>query len=153
MYGKYPEQQGFDEYIDEVPDESFTGFDDLLYQWRQYVNAELTGFNVIKSDLFGTGCVCDLKTMMMNNNFTPEYVMELMPRVQDCVSECLYLEYSKLIGNFLSKYLNQNGSPMTIADLGNEEVYFYNDFEVVAKKKMVWNTWDLYRTDNVINTK
>lgn len=139
-----------DEYADEIPNETYTNFDDLLYQWKQYVNSELTEFKVIKSELFGTGCVCDLKTMFESNNVEPEFIMSLMPRVKDCASECLYLEYSKLISNFLSKYLNQYGTPMTIADLGNEEVYFYNDFEKVARKKMIWNTWDLWRPGNTI---
>jgi hypothetical protein len=146
----YPE---FSEYLDEQPDEKFTDFDDLLYQWKQYVNSELTEFKVIRSDMFGTGCVCDLKTIFETNNVEPEFVMSLMPRVTDCASECLYSEYSKLISNFLSRYLNQYGNPMTIADLGQEEVFFYNDFEKVARKKMIWNTWDLWRTDGVINTK
>lgn len=142
-----------DEYFEENPIKEFTDFDDLLYQWRQYVNSELTSFKVIKSDLFGTGCVCDLKTMFEANDTSPEFVMKLMPRVSDCASECLYLKYTELIGNFLGKYVNDSGSPMTIADLGTEEQFFYNDFEKVAKQKIVWNTWDLFRTENVINTK
>jgi len=142
-----------DEHFEEEPEEQFADFDDLLYQWRQYVNAELTEFNVIKSELFGTGCVCDLKTMFVNNNVEPEFALELMPRVKDCASECLYLEYTKLIGNFLGKFVNMNGAPMTIVDLGNEEIFFYDSFEKVAKKKAVWNLWDLFRTEGVINTK
>jgi len=142
-----------DEHFEGDPMAGYTDFDDLLYQWRQYVNEELQEFKVIKSDLFGTGCVCDLKTMFENNNIEPNFVMELMPRVKDCASECLYLKYTELIGNFLGRFTNMNGAPMTIVDLGEEEIYFYNDFEKVAKRKMVWNTWDLWRTEGVINTK
>ncbi|HPE06119.1 MAG TPA: hypothetical protein PLW50_00160 [Smithellaceae bacterium] len=139
--------------VEGEPAEQFSDFDDLLYQWRQFVNENLNEFNVISSDLFGTGCVCDLKQMVLNNNFSPEYVMSLMPRVSDCASECLYMEYGKLIHVFLERYVNTYGSPMTIVDLGNEEITFYNEFEKVARQRMVWNTWDLYRIDGLKNTK
>ena len=136
------------EYYEDLPNDNYTDMDDLTYQWKQYVNSELTSFKVIKEDMFGTGCVCDLKTMFMDNNTTPEYVMNLMPRVKDCASECLYMEYSKLIGNFLSKYMNSRGSIMTVSDLGDEEQFFYNVFEKVAREKIEWNVWDLWRPSN-----
>ena len=142
-----------EEYFEENPINEFTDFDDLLYQWRQYVNTELTEFKVIKSDLYGTGCVCDLKTMFESNDTSPEFVMKLMPRVSDCASECLYMKYTELIGNFLGKFVNASGSPMTITDLGQNEQFFYNDFEKVAKQKIIFNTWDLWRIDGLTNTK
>lgn len=139
-----------EEYYEEVPNDNYTDMDDLAYQWKQYVNHELQLFKIIKEDMFGTGCVCDLKTMFLENNLTPEFAMELMPRVKDCASECLYMEYSKLIGNFLSKFMNSSGQIMTIADLGEEEIFFYNVFEKVAKDRIEWNTWDLFRPSNTL---
>jgi len=73
--------------------------------------------------------------------------------VSDCASECLYSKYTELIGNFLGRFVNSRGSPMTIADLGVEEQLFYNDFEKVAKQKIVWNTWDLWQISGIKNTK
>jgi hypothetical protein len=142
-----------DEHFEGDPLATFADIDDLLYQWKQFVNEELQEFKIIKSDLFGTGCVCDLKTMFENNNTEPEFAMELMPRVKDCASECLYIEYTTLIGNFLGQFTNMNGAPMTIVDLGNDEIYFYNAFEKVARTKAIWNIWDLWRIPENKNTK
>ena len=142
-----------DEYFEENPIEEFTDFDDLLYQWKQFVNEELQSFKIIKSDLYGSGCVCDLQTMFEEGDTSPETVMSLMPRVKDCASECIYGKYTELIGYFLGKFTNMGGSPMTVVDLGDEEQFFYNDFEKVAKQKAVWNTWDLWRVNGIKNTK
>jgi hypothetical protein len=142
-----------EEHIEGEPEELFTDFDNLRYQWRQFVNAELTAFKIIKSDLYGTGCVCDLQTMFETNDLSPENVMSLMPRVSDCASECIYQKYVELSNKFLGQFHNMQGAPMTIVDLGDEEQFFYGDFEKVAKQKVVWNTWDLFRTTNVQNTK
>jgi len=49
--------------------------------------------------------------------------------------------------------VNASGSPMTITDLGQNEQFFYNDFEKVAKQKIIFNTWDLWRIDGLTNTK
>ena len=139
-----------EEYYEDPPADNYLDMDDLMFQWKQYVNHELQSFKVIREDMFGTGCVCDLKTMFTEKNFEPEFVMNLMPRVKDCASECLYLEYSKLLGAFLSKFMNSNGGIMTIADVGNEEQFFYNTFEKVAKDRIEWNTWDLWRSHSAL---
>lgn len=138
---------------DERPEETYTDFDDLRYQWRQFVNEELQSFKIIRSDLYGTGCVCDLQTMIETNDTSPETVMTLMPRVRDCASECIYQKYVELIGSFLGHFHNMSGAPMTMVDLGEEEQFFYNIFEKVARQKAVWNTWDLWRIPGIKNTK
>jgi hypothetical protein len=139
-------------YTDE-PEMEYTNFDDLRYQWKQYLNEELQAFKIIKSDMYGTGCVCDLQSMFEANDTSPEFIMSLMPRVSDCASECIYGKYVEYINAFLSQFHNMTGAPMSIVDLGEEEQFFYNTFENVAKQKAIWNTWDLFRTENVINTK
>lgn len=135
------------------PEMEYTNFDDLRYQWKHYLNEELQSFKIIKSDMYGTGCVCDLQTMFENNNISPEFVMSLMPRVSDCASECMYGKYVEYINAFLSRFHNMQGSPMTIVDLGDEEQFFYNTFEAVARQKAIWNTWDLWRIEGIKNTK
>lgn len=135
------------------PEMEYTNFDDLRYQWKHYLNEELQSFKIIKSDMYGTGCVCDLQTMFENNNISPEFVMSLMPRVSDCASECMYGKYVEYINAFLSRFHNMQGSPMTIVDLGDEEQFFYNTFEAVARQKAIWNTWDLWRIGGIKNTK
>ena len=127
--------------------EQFSDFDELAERWKQYLNVNLHTFNMITSNHFGTGCVCDLKTIFLNKNFDPEYAMSLMPRVSDCATECMYGEYVLHLEKFLMKYTNLYGAQMSISDLGGEEQYFYNIFEQVAKDFAVFNLWDLWRTD------
>jgi hypothetical protein len=139
-------------YNDE-PEMEYTNYDDLRYQWKQYLNEEFQSFKIIRSDMYGTGCVCDLQTMIETGDTSPEMVMRLMPRVSDCASECMYGKYVEYINAFLSQFHNMQGAPMSVVDLGEEEQLFYNVFENVAKQKAIWNSWDLWRTENVINTK
>jgi hypothetical protein len=139
----------YDEYYGEISDETsedFADIDDLLFQWNQFLHRELQPFKVVRSDLFGTGCVCDLKTMFIEQNFSPDYVLTLLPRVKDCYTQCLSMEYNKHLNIFLSSYLNISGAPMTLADLGSDEPYFYQTFLDVVKDKVVWNVWDLWST-------
>ena len=137
----------------EEPEMEYADFDDLLYQWKQFLNEELQSFKIISSDYYGTGCVCDLKTMFSENDTSPEMVMKLMPRISDCASECMYGKYTEYANKFLSQFHNLSGAPMSIVDLGDEEQFFYNYFEGVAKQKADWNTYDLWRTTGNINTK
>ena len=137
----------------EEPEMEYTDFDDLLYQWKQFLNEELQSFKIITSDYYGTGCVCDLKTMFSENDTSPEMVMKLMPRISDCASECMYEKYTGYVNKFLSQFHNLSGAPMSIVDLGEEEQFFFNYFEGVAKQKAIWNTYDLWRTEGNINTK
>jgi hypothetical protein len=126
--------------------EPFADLDDLLVQWGEFLHRELQPFKVVRSDMFGTGCVCDLKTIFLENNFSPDFVMTLIPRVKDCTTECLMAEYSKYMNMFLSAYVNLSGSPMTVADLGQDEAYFYEKFLEIAQEKTVYNVWDLWST-------
>jgi hypothetical protein len=134
----------YDEYDanPDVVEEEFADIDDLLYGWEQFLYRELQSFKVIRSDLFGTGCVCDLKTIFLENNFTPDYVMELIPRVKDCYTDCLSMEYNK----YMTMFTNLNGAPMSVSDLAQDEIYFYNKFVEIVEKKVVFNTWDLWGT-------
>jgi hypothetical protein len=132
------------------PDGSFSDMDDLLDQWRQFVASELQSFNIIKSDLFGTGCVCDLKKIFQENNTSPDYLVSLMPRVQDCATQCIYDQYNQTLSSFLRPYVNLHGEPMTITDLGEDEPGFYKAFLDVANQRAVWNTWDLFRPSNTL---
>jgi hypothetical protein len=138
---------------DEYPEAEYTNFDDLRYQWKQFLNEELQSFKIIRSDLYGTGCVCDLQTIIETGDTSPEMIMKLVPRVSDCASECIYGKYVEYINAFLSRFTNMQGAPMTVVDLGDEEQFFYNTFEAVAKNKAIFNTWDLWRTTGVVNTK
>lgn len=124
----------------------FTDMDDLIDQWKQYLHAEMQEMKVIKSDMFGKGCVCDLKKIFLSNDTSPEYISSLIPRVNDCHTECLNMEYNRLMSNFLTPFINIRGDPMTATDLGEDEPYFYEEFLNVAKSKTVWNTWDLWTT-------
>jgi len=142
-----------DEHFEGEPDAVYTDIDDLRYQWRQFLNEELQSFKIIRSDLYGTGCTCDLQAIFENNNTSPEFVMSLDPRVSDCASECVYGKYIEYINKFLIQFTNMTGAPMSVVDLGDEEQMFYKDFEKVARQKTIWNTWDLFRTDNRMNTK
>jgi hypothetical protein len=132
--------------VDTDAEEEFADIDDLISQWGEFLHRELQPFKVIRSELFGTGCVCDLKTMFTESNFSPEYIMSLIPRVKDCYTECLSMEYNKYLNMFLLSYANINGAPMTIADLGQDEVLFYNTFIKIVENKVIWNTWDLWGT-------
>jgi hypothetical protein len=131
----------------------FTDIDDLLDQWKQYVYSELNAFKIIKSDMFGKGCTCDLQKMIEENNFQPDFVMTLIPRVADCYTECLNIEYNQLLASFLSPFINMRGDPMNVVDLGEDEPFFYQTFLNVAKERAVWNTWDLFRSGKNYNTK
>ena len=42
---------------------------------------------------------------------------------------------------------------MTIADLGEDEQYFYQAFLNVANKRAIWNVWDLWKSGNNYGTK
>ena len=138
----------YDEYYGDVnPEdtgEEFADFDQLLELWNQFLHRELQPFKVIRSDLYGTGCVCDLKTMFIEQNFSPDFVMTLVPRVKDCYTACLTGEYNKYLNMFLSGYTNIGGSPMTSADLGADEPYFYQTFLNCVKDKTIFNSWDLW---------
>ena len=138
---------------DPVTQDGFTDFDDLLEQWKQYVQTELQGFKVIHSDLYGKGCACDLQKIFESGEFTPEGIMELMPNVKDCYVNCVNTEYNGLLSAFLTGFVNMSGNPMTIVDLGDDEQYFYQDFLNVANKRAVWNVWDLWRSGKNYNTK
>jgi hypothetical protein len=142
----YDDNYGYDNA--EGTEEEFTDIDDLIEQWDQFLHREMQPFKVIRSDLFGTGCVCDLKTMFLQNDFSPEYVMSLIPRVKDCYSNCLSMEYNKYLTMFLSSFLNMSGAPMNISDLGQDEVFFYNKFVEVVESKAIFNSWDLWSTKN-----
>jgi len=131
-------------------DGSFSDMDDLLDQWRQFVAEELQTFNIISSDLYGTGCVCDLKKIFQDNNTSPEYLASLMPRVQDCATRCIYDKYNQILSQFLRPFVNLQGEPMSITDLGEDEPAFYKTFLEVANQRAVWNTWDLFRTANTL---
>jgi hypothetical protein len=128
------------------PDAEFADVDDLLEQWGLYLNSEMQVFKVIRSDLYGSGCVCDLKTMFLENNFTPDFVMNLNPRVRDCYTNCLNAEYNKYLSMFLSAYTNMSGVPMSVSDLGDDEQFFYKKFVEVAHDKTIFNSWDLWST-------
>ncbi len=129
---------------------SFSDMDDLLDQWRQFVASELQSFYIVKSDLFGTGCVCDLKKIFQENNTSPEYLVSLMPRVQDCATQCIYDQYNQTMSQFLRSFVNLQGEPMSINDLGEDEPEFYKTFLDVANQRAVWNTWDLFRPSNTL---
>lgn len=131
----------------------FTDIDDLLDQWKQFVHSELNAFKIIKSDMFGKGCTCDLQKMIESNNFEPDYVMTLIPRVKDCYTECLYTEYNRLLSVFLSQFVNMRGDHMTTVDLGEDEPFFYQVFLNIAEQRAVWNTWDLWRSGKNVGTK
>ena len=131
---------------EDEPVASFADMDDLLDQWRQYVNHELQSFKIIKSDLFGSGCVCDLKTIFEEGNTSPDYIMELIPRVKDCYTQCANLEYNRVLEMFLQAFVNIRGERMTVIDLGEDEPTFYRVFIEVANKRAVFNTWDLWTT-------
>jgi hypothetical protein len=128
------------------PEGEFADIDDLLEQWGLYLNSEMQSFKVIRSDLYGSGCVCDLKTMFLENDFSPERVMRLNPRVHDCYTNCLNAEYNKYLGMFLSAYTNMSGAPMCASDLGDDEQFFYQKFVEVASSKTIFNSWDLWST-------
>jgi hypothetical protein len=139
----------YDEYYGEVSDdivEDFADIDQLLEMWGQFLHRELQPFKVIRSDMFGSGCVCDLKTMFTEQNFSPDFVMTLVPRVKDCYTQCLVTEYNKNLNIFLSAYVNISGAPMTVADLGSDEPYFYQMFLDIVKDKVIFNSWDLWST-------
>ena len=139
----------YDEYYGEVSDdvvEDFADIDQLLDMWSQFLHRELQPFKVIRSDMFGTGCVCDLKTIFTEQNFSPDFVMTLVPRVKDCYTQCLYSEYTKNLQIFLTAYVNISGEPMTMSDLGSDEPYFYQTFLDIVKDKVVFNSWDLWST-------
>jgi hypothetical protein len=138
---------------DPITANGFTDIDDLMDQWKQFVYSELNAFKIIKSDMFGKGCTCDLQKMIEENNFEPDYVMTLIPRVKDCYTECLYIEYNQLLTNFLIPFVNMRGDRMTITDLGEDEPFFYQMFLKIAKDRAVWNVWDLFRTNKNYNTK
>jgi hypothetical protein len=145
-------------YLTDVGDEpedtnGFTDFDDLLDQWKQFVKNELQSFKVIKSDMYGKGCVCDLQKIFESGDYTPDNIMNLMPSVKDCYTGCVNSEYNSLLTSFLNGYINMSGNPMTIVDLGEEEPYFYQAFLNVANKRAVWNIWDLWRSGKNYNTK
>lgn len=131
----------------------FTDIDDLMDQWKQYLYSEMQSMKVIKSDMYGKGCVCDLQKMFEENNLSPDYVMTLVPRVQDCYTQCLTAEYNRLLTNFLAPFVNMRGDPMNSVDLGEDESFFYQEFLNVAQNKTVWNTWDLWRSGKNINIK
>lgn len=133
--------------------EGFTDFDDLIEQWKNYVQSDLQGFKVIKSDLYGKGCACDLQKIFESGDFTPENIMNLMPNVKECYIGCVNAEYNNLLTSFLSAFVNMSGNPMTIVDLGEDEKYFYQTFLNIANKRVVWNTWDLWRSGKNYNTK
>ena len=133
--------------------EGFTDFDDLIDQWTSYVQSELQAFKVVKSDLYGKGCACDLQKIFESGDFTPDNIMNLMPNVKDCYTSCVNSQYNNLLTAFLSSFVNMSGHPMTIVDLGEDEPVFYQTFLNVANKRVVWNTWDLWRSGKNYNTK
>jgi hypothetical protein len=126
--------------------EEFTDFDQLLDLWNQYLHREMQSFKVFRSDMYGSACVCDLKTIFLEQNFTPEYIMTLIPRTRDCYTSCLSGEYNKYMSIFLSAYTNISGEPMTISDLGSDEPHFFQMFLNVVKDKAIFNAWDLWST-------
>ena len=138
---------------DPVVTDGFTDMDDLLDQWKQFVYSEMQTMKIIKSDMFGKGCVCDLETMFKENNFSPDFVMTLIPRVKDCYTECLTSEYNRLLTNFLISFVNMRGDPMNSTDLGEDEPFFYQEFINVAQNRTVFNTWDLFRSNRNVGTK
>jgi hypothetical protein len=138
---------------DEGDAAGFTDIDDLLEQWKQYVYTELDAFKIITSEMYGKGCVCDLQKMFEENNFSPDYVMTLMPRVKDCYTACVNGEYNQLLQKFLQPFSNMQGNPMTSVDLGEDEPAFYQTFFNVAQQRAVFNTWDLWKTSKNVGTK
>ena len=94
---------------EEYPPAEFTDFDDLRYQWRQFVNDELQAFKLINSSYYGTGCVCDLQKVFETGDTSPEFIMKLDNRITDCVSECIYSQYIGTINKFLLQFTNMSG--------------------------------------------
>ena len=141
-------QMAYDyEYGDINPEdegESFEDFDQLLSKWNQFLHRELQAFKVIPRNLYGQGCACDLKTMFLEQNFSPDFVMTLIPRVNDCNTQCLTGEYNKYMNMFLSSYTNLQGEPMTTTDLGSDETFFYQTFLDVVRDKAIYNLWDYF---------
>ena len=76
--------------------------------------------------------------------------MSLMPRVQDCATQCIYDQYNQTMSQFLRSFVNLQGEPMSINDLGEDEPEFYKTFLDVANQRAVWNTWDLFRPSNTL---
>ena len=131
----------------------FTDIDNLLDQWREYVASELEPFKVVQSDMYGKGCVCDLQKIFEQQNFTPDYVMSLIPRVKDCYTGCINSAYNSLLQKFLQPFVNLRGDPMTINDLGEDEPSFFEQFLYVANQRVIFNSWDLFRSGKNYNTK
>ena len=136
----------YDEYFENTEDagEEFADFDQLLQMWNQFLHRELQAFKVIPRNLYGQGCACDLKTMFLEQNFSPDFAMTLIPRINDCNTQCLMGEYNKYMNVFLSSYTTISGAPMTTADLGEDEPYFYQKFLEVVQDKAVYNLWDYF---------
>jgi hypothetical protein len=150
--GYYNSDYSDEETEQQAPD-GFTDFDDLLEQWKHYIQTELQGFKVIKSDMYGKGCACDLQKIFESGDYTPDSIMTLMPNVKECYISCVNNEYNSLLTTFLSSFVNMTGHPMTVVDLGDDEQYFYQAFLNTANKRAVWNVWDLWRSGKNYNTK
>jgi len=128
----------------ELAEEEFTDFDDLLSQWKSYLMENLNSFKVVPPSMYGSGCVCDLKKIFTEGNFSRDYLLSLIPRVNDCYTSCITTEYSKYMTQFLSSFVNLAGSPMSVSDLGEEEIFFYQAFIDIAKERAILNTWDYF---------
>jgi len=70
---------------------------------------------------------------------------DVIPVLRDRYREIVYSEYTRLLSNFLSGYVNQNNMRMQIADLGGEEELFYREFEKISGNYIELNVWDLWR--------
>lgn len=133
----------YGEYVTEDNDfNGYTTVDNLLPEWSEYVRENIRKIKIVTPDLYNTGKVCQLKSIMIGGI---DQCFDVIPALRDRYREIVYSEYTRLLSNFLSNFVNQSNTRMQVADLGNEEELFYKIFESIASEHIELNVWDLWR--------